>query len=257
MERPVKVACVQVEPVVLDREATLDKLEKVAAEAAKQSAELVVFPETFVPVYPSSVWAKAFAGWDGRADADSRLFRAAEEIHRRAYEAVVTAALQGTSLPASEFHWYDNDPTLLAALRATPEAWRKAGLGDRDAVLGAAVRGVTLEGTWGEHNRLAVKHPFGRGVGPLAWLFNPPRPPLSGCARCVRVATPGFGQSMRFVVDFADPEATTLVLALGTSGHLGSPHRTDQMRDWLEGDPDGQRTRLHAPPVGAPLVFAP
>jgi nitrilase len=65
MERPVKVACVQVEPVVLDREATLDKLEKVAAEAAGEGAELVVFPETFVPVYPSSLWAKAFAGWDG------------------------------------------------------------------------------------------------------------------------------------------------------------------------------------------------
>src|SRR4051794_25443529 len=64
MERPVKAACVQVEPVVLDREETLDKLEKVAAEAAGQGAEVVVFPETFVPVYPSSVWAKAFAGWD-------------------------------------------------------------------------------------------------------------------------------------------------------------------------------------------------
>src|SRR5437868_3660177 len=63
MERPVKVACVQVEPVVLDREATLDKLEVVAREAARNGAELVVFPETFVPVYPSSRWAKAFAGW--------------------------------------------------------------------------------------------------------------------------------------------------------------------------------------------------
>src|SRR3954469_20943184 len=64
MERPVKVACVQVEPVVLDREATLDRLEKVAAEAAREGADLVVFPETFVPVYPSSLWAKAFAGWE-------------------------------------------------------------------------------------------------------------------------------------------------------------------------------------------------
>ena len=63
MERVVKVACVQVEPVVLDRESTLDKLEQVAAEAAQSGAELVVFPETFVPVYPSSLWAKAFAGW--------------------------------------------------------------------------------------------------------------------------------------------------------------------------------------------------
>jgi nitrilase len=64
VERQVKVACVQVEPVVLDREATLDKLEKVAGEAAGEGAELIVFPETFVPVYPSSRWAKAFAGWE-------------------------------------------------------------------------------------------------------------------------------------------------------------------------------------------------
>jgi len=63
MDRAVTVACVQVEPVILDREGTLDKLEEVAAEAAGKGAELVVFPETFVPVYPSSRWAKAFAGW--------------------------------------------------------------------------------------------------------------------------------------------------------------------------------------------------
>ena len=61
------VACVQVEPVVLDRERTLDKLERVAAEAAGNGAKLVVFPETFVPVYPSSRWAKAFAGWQNDA----------------------------------------------------------------------------------------------------------------------------------------------------------------------------------------------
>jgi nitrilase len=59
----VKVACVQAEPAILDRERTLDKLEQLAREAAREGAELVVFPETFVAVYPSSRWAKAFAGW--------------------------------------------------------------------------------------------------------------------------------------------------------------------------------------------------
>jgi nitrilase len=64
------VACVQAEPAVLDREATLDKLAALVAEAAGQGAALVVLPETFVPVYPSSRWAKAFAGWaDPRAKA--------------------------------------------------------------------------------------------------------------------------------------------------------------------------------------------
>jgi nitrilase len=66
----VTVACVQVEPVVLDREATLERLAERAAEAAGEGAGLVAFPEAFVPAYPSSVWAKALAGWaDPRAKA--------------------------------------------------------------------------------------------------------------------------------------------------------------------------------------------
>jgi nitrilase len=63
MDKPVTVACVQAEPAILDREATLDRLETLSAEAAGNGAGLVVFPETFVAVYPSSRWAKAFAGW--------------------------------------------------------------------------------------------------------------------------------------------------------------------------------------------------
>jgi nitrilase len=68
MERPVIVACVQAEPVILDREATLDRLASLTADAAGHGAQLVVFPETFVPAYPTSAWAKALAGWaDPRA----------------------------------------------------------------------------------------------------------------------------------------------------------------------------------------------
>ncbi|HEU4450016.1 MAG TPA: carbon-nitrogen hydrolase family protein [Gaiellaceae bacterium] len=70
MRRPVTVACAQIEPVVLDREATLDRLAERTAEAAGAGAELVVFPEAFLPAYPSSVWAKFLAGWaDPRAKA--------------------------------------------------------------------------------------------------------------------------------------------------------------------------------------------
>jgi nitrilase len=63
VDAPVKVACIQAEPAVLDREATIDRLAALVAEAAGADAQLVVFPETFVPAYPSSVWAKALAGW--------------------------------------------------------------------------------------------------------------------------------------------------------------------------------------------------
>jgi len=78
----VRVACVQAEPVVLDREATLDKLARLAAEAASEGAELVVFPETFVSVYPSSTWGSALAGWgNARAkEAFAALVRSAVEV---------------------------------------------------------------------------------------------------------------------------------------------------------------------------------
>ena len=68
MNGAVRVACVQAEPAILNRAATLDKLAALTAEAAAGDAQLVVFPETFVPAYPSSAWAKFLAGWaDPRA----------------------------------------------------------------------------------------------------------------------------------------------------------------------------------------------
>jgi nitrilase len=91
---PVKVACIQAEPVVLNREATLDKLDVLAAEAAGEGAQLLVFPEAFVPAYPSSVWAKALAGWeDDRAkEAFALLARESVEVPGPAADRIGAAA---------------------------------------------------------------------------------------------------------------------------------------------------------------------
>ena len=82
MDAPVKVACIQAEPVVLDREATVDRLARLAGEAAGGGAQLLVFPEAFVPAYPSSVWARAFAGWaePGAKEAFALLARESVEV---------------------------------------------------------------------------------------------------------------------------------------------------------------------------------
>ena len=63
----VKVACVQAEPVLFDRAATIEKIDGLAAEIAAADAHLALFPEAFVPAYPSSRWARHLAGWDGDA----------------------------------------------------------------------------------------------------------------------------------------------------------------------------------------------
>jgi nitrilase len=84
----------QVEPVVLDRDATIDRLAQRTAEARSLGAGLVVFPEAFVPAYPSSVWAKALAGWaDPRAKAAfARLARESVSIPGAASERMAAVA---------------------------------------------------------------------------------------------------------------------------------------------------------------------
>ena len=82
MREPVTVACVQAEPVIFDRDATIEKLAGLAAEVAERGARLAVFPEAFIPAYPSSSWAKALAGWsdDGAKEAFALLAREALEV---------------------------------------------------------------------------------------------------------------------------------------------------------------------------------
>lgn len=51
------IAAVQAAPVFLNREATVDKAAQLIAQAGREGARLVAFPETFVPAYPNWVWA--------------------------------------------------------------------------------------------------------------------------------------------------------------------------------------------------------
>ncbi|MEM7125495.1 MAG: carbon-nitrogen hydrolase family protein [Chloroflexota bacterium] len=48
----VKAAVVQAAPVLFDRDATVAKCGKLTAEAAGNGAELILFPEAFIPAYP-------------------------------------------------------------------------------------------------------------------------------------------------------------------------------------------------------------
>ena len=82
MRAPVTAACVQVEPAIFDRAGTIDRVAERTAEAAAAGAGLVVFPETFIPAYPSSVWAKALAGWGepGAKEAFALLHRESLEL---------------------------------------------------------------------------------------------------------------------------------------------------------------------------------
>jgi predicted amidohydrolase len=51
-QKSVRVAVVQAAPVLFDREASVAKVAELTAEAAGQGAQLVLFPEAFIPAYP-------------------------------------------------------------------------------------------------------------------------------------------------------------------------------------------------------------
>lgn len=58
-----RVAAVQASYVLMDRDATIDRIAALTASAAREGAQLVVFPEVFVPGTP--VWIDTQPIWDG------------------------------------------------------------------------------------------------------------------------------------------------------------------------------------------------
>jgi nitrilase len=89
--RPV-LAAVQAAPVFSNREKTVEKAVELIKEAAAGGADLVAFPETWIPGYPA--WIFGAAGWDdGPAKhAFERLQRNAVEVPSPATDALCTAA---------------------------------------------------------------------------------------------------------------------------------------------------------------------
>jgi nitrilase len=90
----VKVAAVQASPVILDAEATIEKVLRLLHQAADDGVQLAVFPETFVSVYPSGAWGHQAAQFGGFDEMWERLWTSSIEVPGPAIDKVVAACAE-------------------------------------------------------------------------------------------------------------------------------------------------------------------
>ncbi len=78
-----KLAIVQVPPVFLDRRQTLRRAVEYIDQTVEQGADLVVFPEAYVPGYPAWVWRLRPGGdWGLSESLHERLLDQAVDLNR-------------------------------------------------------------------------------------------------------------------------------------------------------------------------------
>jgi len=135
-------------------------------------------------------------------------------------------------------------------MQQPPETFRLAAM-PREQAAGRALAEALETGRipLGALQTLSIEHPLARAGLLDQWLELSRGPlPIGGGPGSLNVTYHAFdethrrlharaGASMRFVMDWADPDAFTLNLTLGQSGHPSSPHFDDQLEDFLTGRP--------------------
>jgi penicillin amidase len=147
------------------------------------------------------------------------------------------------------YTWGERSSVEEQLIAHTPARWLPSGYATWDDFLAAVVaRGLrdanaprNLD-TWqqGSVFPLQIDHPIFSHATLLARLLlgvptgTGPQS-NSGDLTTVRQSGQSFGPSERFTADLADPDRTTLNLALGQSGNPASPLYMDQFQSWLRG----------------------
>ena len=120
-----KIAVVQTPPVLLDREKTIEKAVSLVAEVAAEGAELVVFPETFIPGYP--IWM-----WRLRPGADMSL---TNELYGKLFENAVN--LEGDDLAPLQNAAKEHSVTVVCGMNEREGGLSRGTLYNTVVVIGA------------------------------------------------------------------------------------------------------------------------
>jgi len=187
--------------------------------------------------------------FDGKAETDSRSY-----LTIRTFRAVLAKTVFGKLLqPLKEAHpsfdilsfrWDEPLYQLMTTqngqdLDPNGKEWRTTIIATiEEAIAYLENRYDGLGGaTWGNRNRLNLKHPLTYGAPYLSPWLNLPSVPVPGDVYSPRAQSPDSGASQRMVVSPGKPESGYFHMPPGQSGHFLSPYYRAGFKDWLEARP--------------------
>ena len=91
--------------------------------------------------------------------------------------------------------------------------------------------------TWGDRNRVAMRHPLSLAVPLLSRWLDMPSDPLPGDSYTPRAQGPGFGASERMAVSPGREQEGYFHMPGGQSGHPLSPYYRAGHDAWVKGEP--------------------
>ncbi len=189
--------------------------------------------------------------WNGRMDADSLgiglLWQWREKLSALVFAPVVARCRQAD--PDFSYTWRKLETPLRALLtERIPATLPNAQYHDWQDLLvktlGESVKELKQQQgvatltdlTWGEINRVPIRHPFSKSMPFLSPVLDMAERELSGCSGfCVRIAGKGHGATERMVVSPNHLEDGILHMPGGQSGHPLSDHYRDQQPAWHDG----------------------
>jgi penicillin amidase len=188
--------------------------------------------------------------WSGRADRDDVGYRLVRAFRLRTIERVTAPLETFLKLQDERFRlWHVSrqiEYPVWTLLEERPAHLLNPDFASWDALEAAALEatvaplyedGTLADDTWGEANRLAIRHPLAAALAPLDWWLSMPAEPMSGDAHMPRVQRPTFAASERFAVSPGREDQAYFHMATGQSAHPLSPFFARGHDAWVAGLP--------------------
>jgi penicillin amidase len=182
----------------------------------------------------------AFADWDGKSSADSRVLPLAFEMRAAFRNRILTAGIGPAR--AKSFRWANGDTLIDQLVETRPSDWLPPEFTSYGELLLACYRDAReslkrdlgedeSQWVWGRMDETRFRHPLAGAPLVGAQFSIPPFPANTGGSGGFTVNAGAF-VSMRLIADLSDWDRTRQGIALGQSGDPTSPHWKDQLEEW-------------------------